>query len=262
MLKEERRRELSAYMDQVFDQFGVEQEHHSANSVVLRPGDHMLVHRFPALAEDGITATYQRDLALRREDMQYLTWEHPMVTGAMDLVLGGEYGNTAFCTVKLPPMKPGTILLEAVFTLSCTAPGALQLQRYLPQTTVRIVVDHHHADVSEKLSRAHLNSLARKVTLQSAQELVRHTRAKITSMIGQAKTLAEAKRNGILDDAVANMQASQGAELERLQSLAAVNSNIRQEEIQHLKDPAGTLLRHLYEAQLRLDAMRVAMVTS
>lgn len=262
MLKEERRRELSAYMDQVFDQFGVEQEHHSANSVVLRPGDHMLVHGFPALAEDGITATYQRDLALRREDMQYLTWEHPMVTGAMDLVLGGEFGNTAFCTVKLPPMKPGTILLEAVFTLSCTAPGALQLQRYLPQTTVRIVVDHHHADVSEKLSQARLNSLAQKVPVLNAQELVRHTRAKITTMIGQAKTLAEAKRNGILDDAVANMQASQGAELERLQALAAVNSNIRQEEIQHVKDTAGTLLRHLHEAQLRLDAMRVAMVTS
>jgi ATP-dependent helicase HepA len=222
----------------------------------------MLVHGFPALAEDGITATYQRDLALRREDMQYLTWEHPMVTGAMDLVLGGEFGNTAFCTLKLPPLKPGTILLEAVFTLSCTAPGTLQLQHYLPLTTVRIVVDQHHADVSKKLSRAHLNSLAQKVPIQSAQELVRHTRAKITTMIGQAQPLAEAQRKGLLDHAVANMQASQGAELERLQALAAVNSNIRQEEIQHLKNTASTLLRYLHEAQLRLDAVRVAMVTS
>ncbi len=262
MLKEERRRELSAYMDQVFEQFGVEQELHSANSVVLRPGDHMLVHGFPALAEDGITATYQRDLALSREDMQYLTWEHPMVTGAMDLVLGGEFGNTAFCTLKLPSMKPGAILLEAVFTLSCTAPAALQLQRYLPQTTVRIVVDNDHADLSKRLSPAQLNSLAQKVPIQSAQELVRHTRAQITAMIGWAKTLAEAQRNGILDDAMANMQASQSAELERLQALAVVNCNIRQEEIQHLKDTARSLQHYLQGAQLRLDALRVAMVTS
>ena len=31
-------------MDRVFDLFGVEQEHHTAVSTVLRPGDHMLEH--------------------------------------------------------------------------------------------------------------------------------------------------------------------------------------------------------------------------
>ena len=63
-IAEERRHELSTYMERVFDVFGVDQEQHSSVSTVLRPGDHMLCHNFPSLPEDGMTATYQRDMAL------------------------------------------------------------------------------------------------------------------------------------------------------------------------------------------------------
>ncbi len=102
MHERQQRHALSAYMENIFDQFGVDQEHHSAVSVVLRPGEHMLEHSFPGLPEDGLTATYQRDLALSREDFHYLSWEHPMVTGAMDMIMSGDFGNTAVCTMKLP----------------------------------------------------------------------------------------------------------------------------------------------------------------
>ncbi|MFO7604268.1 MAG: RNA polymerase-associated protein RapA, partial [Gammaproteobacteria bacterium] len=50
---------LSAYLEQVFDCFGVETEMHSAVSDIIRPGDHMQ-EPFPALNEDGMTVTYQR----------------------------------------------------------------------------------------------------------------------------------------------------------------------------------------------------------
>src|SRR5690606_30708072 len=99
---------LSIYMEQVFDSFGIDYEKHSETSLVLHPSDHMRIEEFPGLPEDGMTVTYDRQQALSREDIQFLTWEHPLVRGAQDLISLSEFGNTAFCTLKLPPLKPGT----------------------------------------------------------------------------------------------------------------------------------------------------------
>ncbi|MEH6910628.1 MAG: RNA polymerase-associated protein RapA [Oceanicoccus sp.] len=261
MVEEERRQELSAYMEQVFDQFGIDQEHHSAGSVILRPSDHMINHSFPGLNEDALTVTFSREVALSREDIQFLSWEHPMVSGAMDMVLSSDFGNTAFCTLKLPPLKAGTLLLEAVFVVQCTAPAELQLQRYLPLTTVRIVVDSNQTNLSTVLTTAHIEKLGQKVPKRSAQDLIRHTRQQITHMIEQSEGLAQAQVGRIVEDAVRRMREEQGNEFDRLVALSAVNPNIRQQEIDYLKLSTANLHSYLEDAQLKLDAVRVALVT-
>lgn len=261
MLEAECRQELASYMERIFDQFGVEQEHHSAASVVVRPGDHMLSHHFPALPEDGLTATFSRELALSREDMHYLSWEHPMVAGAMDMVLNGELGNTAFCTLKLPPLKPGTVLLEAMFILQASGPGELQLQRYLPLTPVRVVVDSLGNDLSQVLTPAHLEKLGQKVARRSAQDLVRHARAQIAEMVNRAEQLAAAQQPALLDRAITDMRQHHGTELQRLQALARVNANIREDEIRFARELADAADNYISKAQLKLDAIRVALVT-
>jgi len=261
MHEQEQAHALSSYMERVFDQFGVDQEHHSAASVVLRPGEHMTEHSFPALPEDGLTATYRRDTALSREDFHYLTWEHPMVTGAMDMVMSGEYGNTTLCTLKLPPLKAGTILLEAIFTISCPAPSSLQLHRYLPLTTTRIVVDNKKNDLSNILTEKHFNKLGQRVRRHSAQDFVRHARTRLLGMIEAAEQLASQQEQSIIDTAITEMRNIQQSELQRLQALAEVNPNIRQEEIDHWSAEASELQQYLGSAHIKLEAIRVAVVT-
>ena len=257
----ERRHALSSYMEGVFDQFGVDQEHHTANSVVLRPGEHMTGHSFPSLPEDGLTATYQRDLALSREDFHFLTWEHPMVTGAMDMVLSGEYGNTAFCTMKLPPYKAGTILLEAIFTPSCPAPPALQLHRYLPLSMSRVVVDSKGNNLSELLTEKHFNKLGQRVRKLAAQDFVRHTRPKVVEMIKHAEQLATSQEASIIKAAKTRMQKLQESELGRLRALSEVNPNIRQEELDYLAAKTDELEHYLASTHLKLEAIRLAVTT-
>ena len=261
MLEQERRQQLTQYMEQVFDQFGVEQEHHSAASVILRAGDHMLQHSFPGLTDEAITATYSREMALSREDMQFLSWEHPMVTGAMDMVLNSDFGNTAFCTLKLPPLKPGTLLLELIYVLRCAAPAGLQLQRYLPTSSLRIVLDSNGNDLSKVLTTAHFEKLAQKVAKHSARSLVNHSREPILAMLAKAEKLANQQSKVVINDAEASMQREQQAELQRLEALAAVNANIRSEEVAYLREKSGQLSAYIQTAQLTLDAVRVAVVT-
>jgi ATP-dependent helicase HepA len=261
MIEEERRQDLAAYMERVCDQFGVETDHHSPNALILKPGDHMQVHGFPGLPEDGVTATYQRELALSREDFQFLTWEHPMVTGAMDLVFNGEFGNTAFVTFRLPPLKPGTILLEAIFTVSAIAPAGLQLHRYLPLTSIRLLIDQRLTDLSAILGSTHLDRLAREAPLHQARELLRHTRPQLTRMIDRLEKLADDEKGKAREAAIAGMRSEMKFELERLQALARVNPNIRPDEIRRLEELPARMEACLRQARVRLDALRVAVVS-
>lgn len=252
-------KELSDYMSRVFDHYGVEQEFHSADSIVLHPGEHMISHSFPGLPSDGLTGTYHRTKALSREDMQFLTWEHPMVSGAIDMVLEGDFGNTALCTVKLPPLKPGTLLLETIYTLHCPAPKQLQLHRYLHQPMVRFVVNADGKDLTKVLTFDKLNSLVKSVKMRTALDLVRHARSEITKMIEKTDSKAEAQQADIVAAAITQMNHDQQVELQRLTALAEVNPNIRQDEIEHLQSSTESLAHYLENAQLKLDSLRVVI---
>jgi ATP-dependent helicase HepA len=175
--------------------------------------------------------------------------------------MSGDFGNTAFCTMKLPPFKAGTILLEAIFTMSCTAPAVLQLHRYLPLSTTRIVVDSKQHDLSEILTEKHFNKLGQRVRRHSAQDFVRHTRPQIIAMIEQAEQIAATHEKSIIDVANEQMQGLQQSELRRLQALAEVNPNIRQDEVDHLLAETSELHDYLETAHIKLEAIRVAVVT-
>jgi ATP-dependent helicase HepA len=256
-----RKLELADYMEGVFDFFGVDQQPHGPLSVVVHPSDQMLCHSFPGLPEGGITGTYDRIEALTHEDMHFLTWEHPMVTGAMDMMLSGEFGNATLCTLKAPFLKPGTLLLEAIFVVSCPGPRHLQLSRYLPQASLRIVVDRDRRDLTSVLTPERIDGVIETIKKHVAQEVAKHARTEITAMAARATEIAEAALGGLRAGAVQHARDEQAAELARLEALAAVNPNIRAEEIEFRRDYGSMLVEVLGNATVRLDAVRVGLAT-
>jgi ATP-dependent helicase HepA len=256
---EQNAQQLAHYMESVFDSFGVDHEVHSAQSLVLHPSDHMRVASFPGLPEAGVTVTYDREQALTREDMQYLTWEHPLVRGAQDLIALTEFGNTAFCSLKLPPLKPGTLLLEALYVLHCPAPAELQLFRYMPQSLIRVLVDDKGKDLSQVLGIDQFSKLLQKVPRNNAQDLVRHARPALTGMLQQAEKITETKQAALISSASDSVTLELTAELARMRALAEVNPSVRMQEIEYLEQRLVQAKTYLAQAQLRLDALRVVI---
>lgn len=251
--------ELADYMERVCDQFGVDQQYHSLHSVVLHPGDHMHEHSFPGLPEDGLTATYDRTKALVREDMQFHTWEHPMVVGSMDMILSGEFGNVTLCTVKLQALKPSTVLLECIFTIQCPAPKVLRLDNYFSKAIIRVLIDHNHNNLGNVLTSENMDRMAERVKKNVAQSIIKHTRGQITELIEHANGIAENEMEEIVKQASETMKRKQAVELERLVSLSKVNPNIRKEEIDYLEAKTVQVEEFMQHAQLKLDAIRVAV---
>ncbi len=259
-LSEERSDELSDYLEHVFDCYGVDMEEHIGHSYVIRQGSKMQ-QSFPCLLEDGMTITFDRDEALANEDMHYLTWEHPMVRGAMEMVLGSEQGNSSIIAISVEGIKPGLLLLEGLYVLDNGAGSELRLNRYLPVTTIRSVVDQQGNDCSHIVTEALIAENSSKVDKAVAGKIVRAYADPLRQMIDAADMLAKDQAPRLLKQAHQKARVMLEREINRLQALRQVNPNVRDEEIQFFADQWKQLDAVIESSIPRLDAIRVVITT-
>ncbi|MGH8348325.1 MAG: RNA polymerase-associated protein RapA, partial [Pseudomonas sp.] len=248
---------LPIYMETLFDAFGIDSEDHSENALILKPSEKMLDASFPLGDDEGVTITYDRNQALSREDMQFITWEHPMVQGGMDLVLSGSMGNTAVALIKNKALKPGTVLLELLYVSEVVAPRSLQLGRYLPPAALRCLLDPNGNDLSARVSFETLNDQLESVPRASANKFIQAQRDQLTPRInaGEAKILP--RHTERVAEAQRRLAADTEEELARLTALQAVNPTVRDSELVALRKQREQGLAMLDKAALRLEAIRV-----
>ena len=248
---------LPIYMETLFDAFGIDSEDHSENALILKPSEKMLDASFPLGDDEGVTITYDRNQALSREDMQFLTWEHPMVQGGMDLVLSGSMGNTAVALIKNKALKPGTVLLELLYVSEVVAPRSLQLGRYLPSAALRCLLDANGNDLSPRVAFETLNDQLESVPKASANKFVQAQRDVLAKRIagGEAKVMPSHVER--VAEAQRRLAAEADEELARLTALKAVNPSVRDSEIDALRKQREQGLAMLEKAALRLEAIRV-----
>ncbi len=127
------KREVADFLTRYWDAFGVEHEAGPGGSVAVRPGSQMLQKHFPGLPEEGLTATCERVNALSHEDRELLTWEHPMVREAMELLTASDRGTSGLILMKDQGFKRATLLVECLYIAECPAPPELQVKRFLPR---------------------------------------------------------------------------------------------------------------------------------
>jgi len=249
---------LWPYLEEVFDAYGVTVEEHSESCHILLPGDHLRIPHFPELPEDGVTVTLDRNIGLAREDMLFLTWEHPMVRGAMDLILNSEHGNAAFGIVRHDDLDPGRLLLEAVYRVECAAPRRLGIGRFIHQTLIRLLIDPDHQDLSQ-LPYESLMEIPQPTERQEVAALLRGQRKVIERMLKFTEQGARKRLPDIIAASSKQMLDWATAELKRLAALKKVNPYVRQEELDQLKANALEMHGHIQAAQLRLDAIRILL---
>ena len=252
---------LWPYMEDLFECYGVESEFHSTDCFIVKPSDHLRVSHFPELPEEGMTITANRACALAREEIQFLTWEHPLVTAAMDMVLSSETGNATISVIKHPELRGGQFLLECLFIVECSAPAELQIGRFLPHTPIRILIDQAQKDLTDSIAHSDLEETGRTFDKQQIIAFLNKQRMPITKLLTAAENIADTHKQQLIDEATKTMLDSLSTEIKRLVRLQKVNSTIKSEEIEQLKDM--TLLAHenIQAAQLRLDAVRFVITS-
>ena len=255
-LEQAEKQNLWAYADALFDCYGVNSEVHSQDCYILMPSESLRLSHFPHLPEDGITVTVNREIALIREDFQFLTLEHPMVIAAMDLVLSSETGNACMSVVSHPLLTGGQFLLECLFIVECSAPTELQIGRFLPPTPLRILIDQNEDDKSRLIFHEDLIETHDKLNKAQMGNFLSGQRPLIQQLLAFAEQQAQTKMKALIEKSTQIMINSLTHEIKRLVRLKKINPSIKSLEIEQLKDVTLLLHENINEAQLKLDAIR------
>ena len=251
--------QLVDFVLNLFDIIGLEQDDLGENSIVITPTGTMLVPDFPGLKEEGVTVTFDRQLALAREELEFLTWDHPMIRQGIDLIASGDIGKASMALLVNKQLPAGTLLVELIYVIESQSPKGLQLNRFLPPTPVRLLLDSKGNNLAEQVNFNTLQNKLKPLSKDIANKMVKMARPNIEQLIkiGDQKMteIAQAK----IQEASRLADQTLSAELNRLIALKAVNKNIRQAEINVLEKQRVLSLEELSKASWRLDSLRVIM---
>jgi len=216
--------------------------------------NHAYVEGFPTIPRDGLLATFDRRRAIVREDIRFLSADHPLVQDTIDLLVDSPAGTTAFCTLEAA--KPN-LLLEAIFVLESVSDGRWQVDRFLAPTPVRVLLDIHGQDLTSDpdaegwmgdledaplprfLERPGFNAHLLKNMVEAATE--------------KAKVLAKTLKQNAREAAAVALT----AELQRLVDLAKVNDHVSPKEIELARRQVLQTRTAIEQARLRLDSLRM-----
>ncbi|WP_347253286.1 RNA polymerase-associated protein RapA [Leminorella grimontii] len=253
--------DLVGFTLNLFDIIGINQDDDSDNLMILTPSDHMLVPDFPGLPQDGCTITFDRDIALSREDAQFISWEHPIVRNGLDLILSGDTGSCAVSLLKNKALPVGTMLMELIYVVEAQAPKNLQLTRFLPPTPVRLLLDRKGNNLADSVEFESFNRQLNAVNRHTGSKLVNAVQKDIYEVLQLGESAIAERAAALIEAARREADDTLTQELSRLNALKAVNPTIRDDELEAIEQTRQQSLLCLEQATWRLDALRMIVVT-
>lgn len=241
-----------AFVQRLLELYGIHVEELAPHVLLLDP-QYLSTDALPGFAEGPQSITFDRDTALAREELPLLRLDHPLVAGAIDMLLSSEQGNAAFMVDDA--LSARTALLQAVFVLECVADRRLDAERFLPSTPIAITVDTR---LVERVDFQPSEIALRKAPDRNI-EVLRYRKflsKLVPPMLEKAEAAATLQAQIRMDAGVALARETLDSELARLRALQAVNRSISAAEIDAVSGERDALLQALPGSRLRLDAVR------
>jgi ATP-dependent helicase HepA len=152
--------------------------------------------------------------------------------------------------------KPG-LLLELIFVLETSGKQRMDIDRFLPHTPLRIVVDHTGEEMTGSYSVAMLNKSVVLGRIDSLLDNDAFVETMLPDMISSATEIAEEMGEQEIEKGLERMKRTLDHEINRLTALQKKNKDIRPDEIQAAVEERNTLSGLIKKARVRLDAVQL-----
>ncbi len=240
------------FIIRILDRIGMVVEEHGNRSYVFRPGD-LMTDTLPTIPPDGLLVTFDRSRALSRDNVSFLTIDHPIVIGALDYFLGSEVGNSSFGVWK--DVGEEGLAIDVTYVVECIAPAKLHTERFLQARPIRLTIDHNQNDLTE----SDPTEGARIVKGEASKFLdnVAFRKKLLPQMLRKAETLAAEKAAILIHEAILAVSVKMDAEIERMEDLALHNPHVKEEDIDALRTHKEELQIAIRSARHRLDCIRL-----
>ncbi|MGO3181986.1 MAG: RNA polymerase-associated protein RapA [Aequorivita sp.] len=251
---EDRDSGLEIYLTKVFQHFDIEMEDIAPRTYLLHPAS-FSSEVFPSIPPEGIHVSFDRKRALSREDISFLSWDHPMATGAIDKVLSSTIGG-ASCGVIQGTGDPA-LLLEFIFVLETAGKESIDIERFLPHTPLRIIVDHTGNEVTDTYSVEMLNKELLPSNIEPLLENEVFVEKILPNMISSATKNAKELGENEITKGLQRMHLKLNHEIDRLTALQEKNKHIRIDEIEEAIEEREKLSILIKKARVRLDSLQL-----
>lgn len=248
--------DLKDFMLNIFNQLGVDTEDmNDPYTFFIRPSDNMYIPHFPGLDNEGMTITFKRENALKREDITFLSWDHPMVVGIMDYISSKEMGNVTIASWTTSSKE--SFLFEGYFLLSCIADKKLQLQKFFPPTPLRVLLNSQFADLTQKLPKKFIDENTGTIDSERRAQMKELPKDFLKECIKKGKEMCLARAKQYKEKFREDMLKAMNGEIERLEALRKVNPTVSATEILMLKFNRDNMVKAMDKAELSLDSLRL-----
>jgi len=198
--------------------------------------------------------TLDRRRAAVREDIRFVSWDHPLVRDTLELLLNSPHGTAAFAMVAAD--EPN-LVLETVFVLEAVADSRWHVDEFLAPTPLRVVIDVRARDLTSVRPAGPLDHATPDNAILRFLERPQFNAALLKTMVDGATALAENQARKAREDATNRATAILGAAIQRLIDLRKVNDHVRSEEITLAEEHLRRVQESIAQAGLRLDSVRL-----
>jgi ATP-dependent helicase HepA len=144
-----------------------------------------------------------------------------------------------------------------LFVLETAGAQGKGVDRFLPHTPLRMVVDHSGADVTHIYNVETLDQQLRPGQVDDLLENESFVESILPGMLAAATTIAEACAAAEIARGLGRMEATMDAEIDRLKALQQKNNHIRPAEIEIAVAERASLDNLIRNARIRLDALQL-----
>lgn len=257
----EKSHDLHNLMEDLLDVYGIETDQITevaGNSVVSFIPDRMTDENFPALSGGGKFATFDRATAIARDDLDFLTWDHPFVRQVMEYFITQGEGQAS--VGRLSGTGRQGLVLETLFLLDLPDGQTALAERFLPAQPIRVLVDHNGKPIAPGDLPADWESflgLDDPVWFLDMPQLVGQI---LPDMLDKSQNLAEKTAQRHRLEGAAKMEKVLTREKDRLVALSKINSGISLKEVETVIKEQVHLRTLIQNARLRLDGVRLIRI--
>ncbi len=240
----------------LLERFGVTVDETSTPHLYhLSPSKNMQMDMLTRLHEGGMLATFDRNLAITREEVEYLTGAHPLVKELMSFALDGTEGSASAATWKDAPQDG--VLVQFLFIFEALGADSLELGRYLTPMPLLINVSLNGTIYKGKIPEP---KQLKRIKPKDAASLWEKISTHVEILTEKVSALVQSSVDPIRDKALRKAKLILGNEKSRLQELSKVNNLVTEAEINAQDDLNEEVYSAIADAGSRLDAIRVIVM--
>ena len=258
----EKSQDLHNLMADLLDVYGIETDQVTevpGNSVVSFIADRTTDENFPALNGGGKFVTFDRATAIARDDLDFLTWDHPFVRQVMEYFITQGEGQAA--VAGLSGTGRQGLILETLFLLDLPDGDEALADRFLPAMPIRVVVDHNGNPLTPGDLPANWESSLMPDDPGWFLELTQLVQEILPDMLDKSQNLARKTAQAHRLEGVAKMEKVLTRETDRLVTLSKINPGVSVKEAETVIKAQAHFRSLILNARLRLDGVRLIRIS-